>query len=275
MGQTLQITPGEEGILAHNGLTDLEAVFRLETGVRLDKEGLESWRQRWRLVLRDEKGQPRTVYLKRFQFPPWRRQWQRWGEGHGVLSTAGVEWSNARWLAQAGVAAVEAIAFGQDMVGPWERRSFVMTREVAGESLERWLPVHLPPIEGETDLPRRRRLLEKVADLAAGLHAAGFVHRDLYLSHIFIEGDGLRLIDLQRVFWPRWRRRRWVIKDLAALHFSTPADRVRRWERLRFLVRYVRGCGAFGSARTLARMIEAKARRMARRKPELAAGLRA
>jgi hypothetical protein len=273
MGQMLQTAPAERGFLAHNGLTNLETVFRLNSGVCLDKAGLESWRQRWRMSLPDEQGRPRTVYLKRFQHPPLRRQWERWREGHLGLSTAGVEWTNARLLAEAGVAAVEAIAFGQEMAGPWERRSFVLTREVAGESLERWVPVHLSPAARETDWPRRRRLLARLAELVGRLHAAGFVHRDLYLAHIFIEGDGLRLIDLQRVFRPRWRRRRWVIKDLAALHFSTPADRVGRLERLRFLCRYVRVCGAVGSARTLARLIDAKVRRMARRRPELAVGL--
>ena len=239
MGETLQIAPGEEGLLSRNGLTELEDVFRLDSGVRLDKAGLERWRQRWRLVLVDEKGEQRTRYLKRFERPPLGRQWQRWREGHAWLSTAGVEWTNARLLAEAGVAAVEAVAFGQDMLGWWERRSFVLTRAVEGDALERWVPGHLPPVSRETDLAGRRVLLGNLARLVGGLHRAGFVHRDLYLSHVFIAGRELRLIDLQRVFRPRWRRRRWVVKDLAALHFSTPADRVGRWERLRFLCRYV------------------------------------
>ena len=114
------------------------------------------------------------------------------------------------------------------------------------------------------------------------------MHRDLYLSHVFIRpstgpcesvkgrpglagthagGDGphdeFRLIDLQRVFRPSWRRRRWVVKDLAALHYSTPADRVGLLERLRFLCRYVRACGRFGTARQLAEAVGAKASRMA------------
>lgn len=273
MGHVLQFAPGAEDFLARHGLTDFEAFFRLDSGTRLDKAGLEPWRQRWRIVLADQDGPPRTLYLKRFSHPPLRRQWERWCEGNTGLSTAGVEWTNARLLAEAGVPAVEAVAFGQEMAGPWERRSFVLTREVAGESLERWLPTHLPPVERKIDLPGRRQLLARLASLTAGLHRAGFVHRDLYLAHIFIAADGLRLIDLQRVFRPHWRRRRWVVKDLAALHYSTPADRVGRWERLRFLCRYVRACSAFGSARTLAQLVDRKVRRMARRRPELAVGL--
>lgn len=275
MSETFKIAPHDKEILTRHGLDGLEAVFRLETGERLDKSGLETWRQRWRLRLADGQGSQRTFYLKRFNRPPLRRQWERWREGHAGLSTAGVEWANARLLAEAGIPAVEAVAFGQEMVGPWERRSFVISREVPGESLERWLPAHLPPAAGDPDLARRRRLLNSLARLAGRFHAAGFVHRDLYLSHIFIEPDGgaLRLIDLQRVFRPGWRRTRWVIKDLAALHFSTPADRVGRWERLRFLCRYVRENNGAGSARALARRVDAKARRMARRRPALAVGV--
>lgn len=274
MDQVFEIAPDEEGFLARHGLTSLEAVFRLDAGVRLDKAGLEAWRQRWRLALAGEDGETRTVYLKRFNRPPFRRQWERWREGHAGLSTAGVEWTNARLLAQAGIPAIEVIAFGQKMAGIWERRSFVMAREVGGESLERWVPAHLRPAEGETDLPRRRRRLNELARVVARLHRAGFVHRDLYLSHIFIEAENFRLIDLQRVFRPRWRRKRWIVKDLASLHYSTPADRVGRWERLRFLCRYVRECETGVSPRRLARLIDAKARRMARRRPEWAVGLR-
>ena len=163
------------------------------------------------------------------------------------------------------------------MAGPWERRSFILLREVPGESLERWWPQHLPPESQETHPNRRRVRLDRLARFVAGFHAAGFVHRDLYLSHVFVQpatgnsGDAgggpderFALIDLQRVFQPKWRHRRWVVKDLAALDYSTPRDRVGQKERLRFLCRYVRECGRFGSARQLARRIGAKTARIAR-----------
>jgi len=76
-----------------------------------------------------------TFYLKRFEHPPLRRQIERWRAGHRTLSTAGIEWINARQLARAGISAVEPIAFGQQMAGPWERRSFILLRQMPGESL--------------------------------------------------------------------------------------------------------------------------------------------
>jgi hypothetical protein len=206
------------------------------------------------------------------------RQWERWICGRWGSSTAGIEWANATALAAAGVAAVEPAAFGQELSGPLERRSFVLLGEAPGESLERWVPAHLPPAGAERDWRARRSRLDALARFVGEFHAAGFVHRDLYLCHIFYTGrtsatgDGdaqaggeFCLIDLQRVFRPRWRGRRWVVKDLAALDYSTPIDRAGKWERLRFLCRYVRACGGFGSARQLAALVGAKTARVARK----------
>jgi len=278
MGDAFQIAPGWETLLAAHGLCELAAVFNWRRGERLDKAGLESWRQRWRISLPDRGGFEQSLYLKRFDHPPVRRQVQRWRSGHRGLSTAGIEWTNARLLAGAGICAAEPIAFGEQMTGPWERRSFILLGEVPGEALERWLPVHLPPADQEANVRRRRAVADRLARFVAAFHAAGFVHRDLYLSHVFIRpavppaddqattrDETFCLIDLQRVFRPRWRRRRWVVKDLAALNYSAPADRVGRGERLRFLCRYVRRCGRFGSARRLARLVDAKTSRIARR----------
>lgn len=274
MGERFRIAPGYEALLHEHGLRDLAAVFEWRSGERLDKAGLESWRQRWRIALRGRDGAEHILYLKRFDHPPLRRQWQRWRDGRPFDGSAGVEWANARELAKAGIRAVEPIAFGEQMVAVFERRSFILLRQAPGESLERWLPEHLPPPQRESNWLHRRRRLDGLARFVAAFHAAGFVHRDLYLSHVFIQdaqtgtrqaGDGFCLIDLQRVFRPRWRRRRWVVKDLAALDFSTPLQRVGRLERLRFLCRYARHCGRFGSARELARQVAAKARWMERR----------
>lgn len=275
MSELFEITPGWEPLLRSQGLADMEAILRWDAGERLDKAGLESWRQRWRMRLEDETGRGRVAYLKRFRRPPLRRQVERWRSGHWRVSTAGSEWSNARALADAGIAAVEAVAFGQRMTGVWEQASFILLAEVRGESLERWVPAHVPRIDRDRAPQTRRQRLEALARFVARFHRAGFVHRDLYLCHVFMEeaGDGpvpggesgcesFRLIDLQRVFRPRWRRWRWVVKDLAALNYSTPLDRVGPAERLRFLCRYVRECGRYGSARQLARRVGARTARM-------------
>lgn len=279
MGVRLEWSCDYDLLAARHGLADLGAVFAWQLGDRLDKASLASWRERWRIKLSDANppDSSSVLFLKRFDRPPLRHQLARWRQGRWWVSTGRIEWGNAHALAAAGVSAVTAVGFGEMMAGPWERRSFVALAEVAGESLERWIPRCLPPGVCETNHRRRRALCDRLACFVAGFHKAGFVHRDLYLCHIFLNPDvaGRRiddgrpwftLIDVQRVFRPQWRRRRWVVKDLSALNFSAPADRIGLRERLRFLCRYARMCGQFGTARELARRIAAKTARMTRRR---------
>jgi heptose I phosphotransferase len=115
----------------------------------------------------------------------------------------------------------------------------------------------------------RRALILQLADLVRRLHGAGLFHRDLYLAHIFIgpDVDGppqLFLIDLQRVVAPRWRRWRWMIKDLAALNFSSAQAGVPGAERLRWLRHYLGVRRLRAEDRRLVRAVAAKSARMAR-----------
>ena len=92
----------------------------------------------------------------------------------------------------------------------------------------------------------RDHWLEVLAALVARLHDAGWYHRDLYLGHLVLApragGPGLVLLDVGRARRERAPRRRWLVKDLAALLYTTPRA-VGRSERLRFLREYVRRRG--------------------------------
>jgi hypothetical protein len=101
------------------------------------------------------------------------------------------------------------------------------------------------------------------------LHRCGFVHRDLYLSHIFHDAEArpeesLHLIDLQRVHRPRGAGRRWIVKDLAALNYSVPPRLVRRTDRLRWLTYYLGTPKLDASARRLVYRIVGKTQSIAR-----------
>lgn len=70
---------------------------------------------------------------------------------------------------------------------------------------------------------RRRKLIRRIAELAAGMHLAEMAHQDFYLVHMFIrekEDDRVFLIDLQRVIFEGSFSERWRVKDLAQLLFS-------------------------------------------------------
>ena len=81
-----------------------------------------------------------------------------------------------------------------------------------------------------------------VAPMVARFHSLPKCHRDLYWNHLFARDltgtEEPHLIDVERVFGPRWRLRRWRIKDLAGLASSLPQG-FTRTDRLRFLRAYL------------------------------------
>ncbi len=259
----LTVVAGNEELLQANGLDSLDALFVPEPGEALDKPGLESWRERFRLTL-EGVGAGRTAYLKRFRDPPpaARREVRR--AANGARSVAGLEWSWMHRLAADGIPCVRPIAWGEQLEGSRERRSAVISAAVPGRSLERWT--------GEwssVDRPRIRSLLPVAASLVASLHRHGYVHRDLYLSHVFYEptaslDESLCLIDLQRVKRPVWFTERWLVKDLAALNYSTPASLVSRTDRLRWLKLYLGGKTIDARAKRLAWRVVGKTLQIAR-----------
>lgn len=250
-------------MLQGHGLTGFSSVFRFEGGERLDKPGLARWRERRRVVLTDLAGEPRTFYLKRYLRPPLSQQLRRIVSAGLRQSTAGREWQTTLALAEAGIPVSEPVAFGQETRAGFERRSFIVLEAAPGRSLEGWLPVEWKRRAFGADFRRRRELVLALARQVAAFHAAGFVHRDLYASHIFIQdaaGGAPRFtfIDLQRVFRPRWRRRRWIVKDLAQLYYSTAAF-ASRADRLRFWREYLRSGPKCDRAEDLPKRIERKA----------------
>ena len=257
----LVVEPAYQRLLAAHKLDALDALFQAEGTHRFTKPGLPEWRERIRLELLDADGKPSAYYLKRYSAPPVGAQLRRILSGPLTHGTAWVEWIRMQALADCGIGTAEPVAFGEEIAWVWERRSAVLTAQTPGESLERWVA------QRPTRVPRR--LLETLARFVARLHERGFVHRDLYLSHVFIDESDprdpvFRLIDLQRVFRPRWRRTRWIVKDLAALNYSTPRSVASSADRLRWLQVYLGVPKLRERDRRFARRIMAKTNRIAR-----------
>lgn len=107
---------------------------------------------------------------------------------------------------------------------------------------------------------------QTVAPLVRRLHDQGLVFRDLYWNHLFAEdllGAEPGFIDVHRVLRPRWRVRRWIVKDLAGLLASLPPG-YSRAACLRFLRRYL----GQRPSRSLVRAIVRKAERIRRHRPK-------
>ncbi len=97
-------------------------------------------------------------------------------------------------------------------------------------------------ISGRHSSPRAAKveLISRLAGLIQKMHACGFNHRDLYLCHILRDGRGnLYIVDLHRVQRRAAVPERWLVKDIAALNYSAPADIISRTNRLRFLKTYL------------------------------------
>lgn len=234
----LTVDAAYEALLRRCGLDSLDALFAVREAESLAKPGLDTWRERLRLRLPCEEGE-RVLYLKRFHQPPAsaRRAVRR--ARIGARSCAGVEWGWLRRVSGDGIACPKPVALGEQCHRGREVRSAVLMSEAPGRSLEAL--ARNPGAPGQVD---RSAVAQLVAEAAARFHGQGYVHRDFYLSHWFFDpsedGGGLYLIDLQRVLRPPWRLRRWVVKDLAALNFSTPSDVLGNAARVRWLICYLK-----------------------------------
>ncbi len=186
----------------------------------------------------------RTYFLKRF-----RNTWS--------ARQARNEWTMLRQLRAAGIDCAVPAALGERRSLFGVRESFLVTEKIPeATDAYRWL---------RANPDRRRELLAPLAAVARRFHDAGYCHKDFYLGHFFVqESPSLRifLIDLQRCRRPIFNRRRWLVKDLAALHYSLvvragfPAE---EWKE--FLSHY----GAVDSR--LCRSVESKSARIARHHP--------
>jgi heptose I phosphotransferase len=258
---------GYKQLLEKHGLGTLKNVFKYDRGHRLHKPGLKK-RERFRVILNKPHGSKVVIYLKRFGYPGifdiFKQRFTRPRIGTGIHDFLG-----AKRLAENGVAVARPIAYGRECGWFGETRSFAMIEELPqAEALERLLPEwHNTKCEYAL-LRDKKELISHMALLVLRLHRSGHYHRDLYLSHVFLSKDiygleRLNLIDLQRVFRPRFLNRRWKIKDLAQLYYSS-RDYFSNTDMMRFIYEYFT-CNQLGTHhKKLIRAVHRKANRIER-----------
>ncbi len=144
------------------------------------------------------------------------------------------------------------------------RRSVLVTEAVAGRPMDVWIAEAAE--QGWLE-QLGRYAVEFVAPAVQCLHRGGLVYRDLYWNHLFVTDPRTSaepvFLDVERVFRPRWRWRRWVVKDLAGLLASAPVA-IPLSLQLRFMRRYG---GGEPLDRRLLRAIARKAARIRRHVP--------
>ena len=162
---------------------------------------------------------------------------------------ARTEWLAIQRFEELGVSTMSIAGFGERGVNPAERQSFLITDELAGTiSLEDYSRFwrETPPS------PRlKRSIIEKVAGMTRQLHENGVNHRDLYICHFLMKEASAKpdaspqeidlfIIDLHRVQIRSKTPRRWRVKDVAGLHFSSMDIGLTRRDQFRFMKLY---CG--------------------------------
>lgn len=189
----------------------------------------------------------------------------RWYERlHGRRRSPGRrEFDNLEALARDGLPVPRALGWGEAGAGPDAGSLVVME----------WLP-HTRTLRGELerDPAACGSWLGPLLEVVVRLHGSGWYHRDLYLHHFVLREEpsarSLALLDVGRARKERSPRRRWFVKDLAALLHSTP-ETIPRATRLRFLAGYLdaRGIRRRSERRRWMRDVEAKRRRLAAHRP--------
>ncbi|HEX9793846.1 MAG TPA: lipopolysaccharide kinase InaA family protein [Planctomycetota bacterium] len=200
-----------------------------------------------------------TLYVKVHRGLPRGGRWRLFGNNG---SPARREWDNIGALRRAGFDMPEPVAVGEraNAFGvPAE--SYLITREVCGQPLDELLREGWPDPHGRGPLAARQAVLQDVAGMIRRLHANGFFHKDCYCGHLIVAPDPRwgrpYLIDLARVEQRFPPRRRWLVKDLAALE-SSCGPNVSRSDKLRFLLIYLCKNRVDPLARRWAREILAK-----------------
>lgn len=192
----LHISSGYEAVLAELGIDTAPRVF--------EDDRLRVWRN---LPDRDNStldatlkdGRTIRLHVKRDKF---RRSEPMALEARGI-----------GLLESAGIPSAPLVAYGDMPDG----RTFVIT-----ENLDDYASADRLLERGEAITP----ICDAMCEISARLHLANLHHRDLYANHFYMKrspgGDyEVRLIDTARVKpLPGWFRERWIVKDVAQLHFS-------------------------------------------------------
>ena len=140
------------------------------------------------------------------------------------------EWYAIERLHELGLDTLEVVGFGERGVNPATRLSFLITRELTdtlslAKYCDRW--VEQPP-----PFTLKRALIHKVANFTKCIHEDGINHRDLYICHFLVDisrginnvtSNNLRLflVDLHRAQMRSSVPKRWLVKDVGSIYFST------------------------------------------------------
>jgi len=154
------------------------------------------------------------------------------------------EWAALKKLEELGVDTMVLCAYGQRGSNPARQDSFIITEDLINtESLEDYCrdwPSNPPTFA------LKKALIEKLAWVSRQIHTHGMNHRDYYICHFLldisvgrdkVDSENLKasLIDLHRAQIRNKTPHRWIVKDVAGLHFSAMDIGLTRRDLYRFM----------------------------------------
>ena len=148
---------------------------------------------------------------------------------------AEAEWRAIGALKARGIATIEPMLYAKRGVKFFNHRSMLVSKALENKVSLEYFSTNNPLF--------KRRLIKKIATLTKTMHLAGINHRDFYLCHFLMDrdisnGPLLHLIDLHRAQERVKVSRRWLIKDLGSLLFSSLSKGLTRRDLLRFVREY-------------------------------------
>jgi heptose I phosphotransferase len=152
------------------------------------------------------------------------------------------EWQAVQHLNALAIPTVTIAGYGYRGMNPARLQSFLLTDEltqvISLEDLcQDWARTPPNPVF-------KRVLIREVARMARNMHNGGMNHRDFYICHFLwdttspLVAPRLYLIDLHRAQIRRQVPKRWLIKDLAGIYFSSKDIGLTARDLWRFIAEY-------------------------------------
>ncbi len=162
------------------------------------------------------------------------------------LSEGKKEFQNICDFREKKIATVVPVAAGEKFTRFFWVKSFLVTEDFSPfVSLEDLLENQPEFFMGPDSKNRKKILIDEVTLLARRMHKQGLNHRDFNSTHILLHYDRrsdvpkVALFDLQRVDRNRFLSFRWMVKSLARLNYSLPAEIFNAEDRICLFLSYI------------------------------------
>ena len=192
-------------------------------------------------------GHSGSIYIKRYHFPRWKQRFRAMFRGAFFQSSrARNEYKTLRLMRELGIQAVRPVAYGERRIGHFLRSCFLITEAVPkAMPLSSFIKTFGQRRQTPKEVEARREILTSLARQVREMHAAGFVHRDLFWRNVLIRplpDNRFEFYFLDASVGRRIRVEQWrhesIVRDIAAMGVLAP-DFCSKADQLRFIQVYL------------------------------------